>query len=95
MLAIFTSEIEAVTFSAKIHNFLTKNRSKYSAAKWSNLNKSDKEDKWFVKVPEDYRKWPVKLDIKEVTELVPTIDIKVYLKDWYPITEIIEKVIKR
>ena len=93
MLAIFNSEIEAVTFSEKIHNFLTKNRSRYSAVKWSNLNKSDKEDKWFVKVPEDYRRWSVKLDIKEVTESVPTIDIKVYLKDWYP-TEIIKKVIK-
>ena len=95
MLAIFTSEIEAATFSAKIHNFLTKNRSRYNADRWSYPNKSDKEDKWFVKVPEDYRKWPVKLDIKEVTELVPTIDIKVYLEDWYPITEIIEKVIKK
>ena len=95
MLAIFTSEIEAATFSEKIHNFLAKNRSRYSAVMWSKLNKSDKEDKWFVKVPEDYQRWAVKLDIKEVTELVPTIDIKVYLEDWYPIEEIIEKVIKK
>ena len=95
MLAIFTSEAEAKIFSAKIHKYLKANRSRYNAVKWSDLNKSDKEDKWFVKVPYDYRKWAVKLDIKEVTELVPTIGIKVYLEDWYPITEIIEKVIKR
>ena len=84
MLAIFTSEVETETFSEKIHDFLTKNRPRYNAVKWSNLNKSDKENKWFVKIPFDYQRWPVKLDIKEVTELVPTIDIKVYLEDWYP-----------
>ena len=84
MLAIFTSEVETETFSEKIHDFLTNNRPRYNAVKWSNLNKSDKEDKWFVKIPFDYQKWSVKLDIKEVTELVPTIDIKVYLEDWYP-----------
>lgn len=84
MLAIFPSKAEAKTFSKKIHDFLTKNRPRYNAVKWNNLNKSEKEDKWFVKVPFDYQKWTIKLDIKEVTELVSTIDIKVYLKDWYP-----------
>ena len=54
MLAIFTSEVETETFSAKIHDFLTNNRPGYNAERWSDLNKSDKEDKWFVKVPEDY-----------------------------------------
>ncbi len=88
MLVIFTSEKEASDFSKKIHDFLTKNRPRYNAVKWSDLNKSDKEEKWFVKVPEDYQRWAVKLDIKEVTELVPIKDIKVYLKDWYPIEAI-------
>ena len=98
MLAIFNSEAEAITFSDKIHNFLTENRPGYNADRWSYPNKSDTEDKWFVKVPYDYRKWDVKLDIKEVTELVPIKDAKVYLTDWYPeeiIEPIIEKVIKK
>ena len=94
MLAIFTDEKSASDFSNKIHEYLKANRPGYNAERWSYLNKSDKEDKWFVKVPYDYQKFPVKLDIKEVTELVPIVDAKIYLRDWYP-EEIIEPIIEK
>ena len=98
MLAIFTSEIEAVTFSNKIHEYLIANRPGYNAEKWSDVNKSDKEEKWLVKVPYDYQKWPVKLKIDTtVKETIPIADAKVFLSTWKtPIDEkvIIKSVIK-
>ena len=89
MLAIFNSEIEAVTFSNKIHAYLTKNRPKYNAERWSYPNKSDFEEKWLVKVPFDYKVWPVKLVIKEVVESVPIADAKVFLSTWKTIKEVL------
>lgn len=54
MIAIFYTEKEAVEFSNKIHSWLLKNRSGYNAERWSFTNKSEKEDKWMVKLPGDY-----------------------------------------
>jgi len=86
MLAIFYTEIEAVKFSEDIHTYLKKNRPGYNAVKWSDVNKADKEDKWMVKVPHDYQRWPVKLAIPiTVKEQIPIADARVYLKDWYPV----------
>jgi len=82
MLAIFTDEKSATDFSNKIHEYLIINRPGYSATHWSDPNKSDFEDKWWVKVPFDYKKWPIKLDIKEVVESVPIADAKVFLSTW-------------
>ena len=95
MLAIFTDEKSAVDFSQKIHNYLTINRPKYNAIRWSGIKKSDFEKRWFVKVPYDYQRWTVKLDIKEVTELIPTEDIRVFLNTWEKIEEIEPVIIKR
>lgn len=83
MLAIFESEAEAIIFSKKIHSFLTENRLRYNAERWSYPNKSDFKDKWMVKIPYDFEKWAKKLDIKEVKEKVEDKDIKDYLKEWY------------
>ena len=93
MLAIFTDEKSAVDFSNKIHEYLKANRPGYAknTTHWSDPNKSDFEEKWMVKVPYDYRKWPVKLDIKEVVESVPIADARVFLSTWK--TPIDEKVI--
>jgi hypothetical protein len=52
-----------VEFSGKIHNFLKANRKDYNAEKWSDINKSESEEKWAVKIPDDFQKWPVKLII--------------------------------
>jgi len=83
MLAIFTSEAEAITFSEKIHAYLTANRPRYNATHWSDINKSDFEKKWLVKVPFDYRKWPVKLKIDAtVKETIPIADARVFLSTW-------------
>lgn len=90
MLAIFTSETEAVNFSNKIHTFLKANRPGYNAERWSYPNKSDFEEKWLVKVPFDYRAWPVKLAIKKVVESVPIADAKIFLSTWVaPIKEVL------
>ena len=53
MIAIFYTELESVEFSNKIHNELLKNRLGYNAEKWSNINKSDNEDKWTVSISID------------------------------------------
>jgi len=63
MIAIFYTEKDAVDFSEKIHKFLTENRPGYNAERWSELNKSDKEEKFAVKIPDDFQKWPKKLTI--------------------------------
>ena len=94
MLTIFYTEAEAVKFSEDIHAYLTKNRPGYNAVKWSEINKADKEDKWYVKVPHDYQNWPVKLAIPvTVKEQIPIADANVYLKDWYPVVKEIEPII--
>ena len=89
MLAIFTSEKSATDFSTKIHEYLKANRSGYNATHWSDPNKSDFEEKWLVKVPFDYKSWPVKLVIKEVIESVPIADARVFLSTWKTIKEVL------
>ena len=54
MIAILTTEKEALLLSSKIHSYLTRNRKDYNAVKWSELNKSDFENKWAVKIPSEY-----------------------------------------
>ena len=95
LLCIFYTEKEAVTFSAKVHNYLTENRPGYNATHWSDINKADKEEKWLVKLPYDFRKWPVKLSIDiTVKEQIPIKDVAVFLKEWEPVELIEPKVIE-
>ncbi len=56
LLCIFYTEKAAIDFSDKVHNYLVVNRPGYSATHWSDVNKSDKEDKWLVKLPCDFRR---------------------------------------
>jgi len=65
MIAILTSEIEVVNLSSDIHDYLIKNRKGYNAKKWSDLNKSDYENLWLVKVHEDY---PTELELVKYPE---------------------------
>lgn len=53
MIAIFSTEQSANVFSNKIHVFLKKNRGKYNAIAWSEINKSDNEEKWAVLIHPD------------------------------------------
>ena len=86
LLCIFHTEKSASDFSAKVHDYLTENRPGYNATHWSNVNKSDKVGKWLVKLPYDFRKWPVKLSIDAtVKEQIPVKDASVFLKEWEPI----------
>ena len=62
MIAIFTSEQEAIDFSNKVHEWLLEKRPAYNADRWSSINKSDSEDKWMVKIPKDAKKWYKNLD---------------------------------
>ena len=83
LFCIFYTEKEAKDFSEKIHNYLTVNRKDYNATHWSDVNKSDKEGKWLVKLPYDYQRWPVKLSIDAtVKEQIPTNNTKVFMKAW-------------
>ena len=89
MLAIFTSEKEAVEFSNKIHSFLKANRPNYKADRWSDINKSDKEEKWVVKVPDDYEKWPVKMEInKTAIQVIATELSKVFMCTWKEVNKL-------
>lgn len=56
MIALLNTEQAAIDLSNSIHAYLTDNREGYAdqTTKWSELNKSDSEDKWMVKIPEDY-----------------------------------------
>ena len=76
------SEKEAKDFSNKIHEFLKANRKGYNATHWSDVNKSEFDGKWWVKIPFDYQKWPIRLDIKEAQEKVIDEGIKIYLNTW-------------
>ena len=92
MLCIFHTEKEAVDFSTKVHNYLTKNRPGYNATHWSDVNKADKEERWLVKLPYDFQKWPVKLSLDAtVKEQIPIKDVSIFLKTWEPL--IIEPII--
>jgi len=96
LLCIFYTEKEAVDFSDKVHDYLTVNRPGYNATHWSGVNKADKENKWLVKLPYDFRKWPVKLSIDiTVKEQIPIKDARVFLSTWEPIMEAIEPKIIR
>lgn len=77
MIAILYTEKDAVDLSKKIHDWLKVNRKDYTADKWSDINKYEKENKWFVKMPEDFEeKMKIELTIKE---FVPISSAKIYL----------------
>jgi hypothetical protein len=63
MIALFNTEQESINFSNLIHEFLIRNRTGYLADKWSNLNKSDNENKWYVKLPNDIDSYEEKIDL--------------------------------
>ena len=66
MLAILYTEKEAVDLSKKIHDWLKENREGYTADKWGDTIKNEYEDKWFVKIPDDFQKqMKEELTIKE------------------------------
>ena len=51
---ILNTELESIELSNTIHEWLKENRQGYNASKWSDLNKSDSENKWAVSIPHDY-----------------------------------------
>ncbi len=72
MIVVFYTEAEAVAFSKKIHIFLIENRKDYNAERWSNINKSDNEDKWYVKLPYDFKSLNFEIDSKiEMIDKLP------------------------
>ena len=54
MIAILTTEIEAIELSNSIHNYLIENRNGYNAERWQEVNKSDNDELWAVMIPFDY-----------------------------------------
>ena len=92
LFCIFYTEKAATDFSIRVHNYLVENRPGYNATHWSDVNKADKEDKWLVKLPYDFKRWPVKLYIDiTVKEQIPVKDARVFLKEWEPeVTELIK-----
>lgn len=69
MIGVFNTFSEAIIFSEKIHNFLIKNRKDYNAEKWCTPDKSDNEEKWSVKIPSDFDKLKVSLDVSNIEKI--------------------------
>lgn len=69
MIAIFNTEVAAVTYSSKIHNYLTTVRPAYNAIRWAMPEKSADGLTWSVKTPVEYddNRWGTPLNV--TTEL--------------------------
>lgn len=80
MLAILYKEKDTTDLSDKIHNWLKINRKDYNADRWSDINKNEKAEKWFVKMPGDFEK-TMKPETT-IKELVPITSAKVFLSTW-------------
>lgn len=74
MIAIFSTELEAVAYANKIHQYLLANRPQYNAEIWSIPEQSADGLTWFVKAPveHDDNRWGV--PVSNVTELTKAID---------------------
>lgn len=82
-IAIFKSEEAAKLFSERIHTFLTKHRPRYSATKWSDVNKHATRDLWAVKLPTDLAQWKDKINVSKIEDKYET-RIKNLPDDWTP-----------
>lgn len=55
MIQIFDNADKAQAYSDSIHQWLLKNRPKYNAIRWSDVNENKSDDgKFYVKIPYDY-----------------------------------------
>lgn len=77
MIAVLYTEKDAVDLSNKIHDWLKVNRKDYTADRWSGINKFEKEEKWYVKMPEDFEK-TMKIELA-IKEFIPISSAKIYL----------------
>lgn len=91
MIAIFTTEVDAITYSNKIHTYLVVNRPNYHAIKWCDPEMSVDGLTWFVKDPIEQveQKWPVAINTTAerakatgITEPLPEFGISC-IKDKY------------
>jgi hypothetical protein len=57
MIAIFNELDDAMDFAGDIHEFLTEHRGGYNADRWAYENKSDNDELWMVKIPEDDKRY--------------------------------------
>jgi len=87
MIAIFTEKANAQKYSDKVHNWLKVNCPGYNAVKWQDPQKHPTEDKWYIKVPQEYEKPLYKDSVKIIasckTELLKaTEQIEKLPEDW-------------
>lgn len=82
MIAIFDKEKDAVACSDKIHKYLKENRPGYNAEKWSEIEKSDIEELWAVKMPLEQTKkmWAKEMVVAEIAKAVSKVEK--YAEDW-------------
>ncbi len=73
MIALFNTEQESIDYSNYIHELLCEKIKGYkeNTTKWSNVNKSDNEEKWMVKLPIDYIKLEINIDELKLIEKLP------------------------
>ena len=80
MIAIFTSEQEAIDYSNKAHAHLLAHRPGYNAERWSDVNKADCKNEWAVKIPPDLPKLKVAMKVVDLEKSVR--QITKYPIDW-------------
>ena len=87
MIAIFSSQKAADDFSKEIHDWLTKNRGRYNAERWTYTNKADKTNQWAVKIPSDFESLNEKLAPENrLLKAIGIVDeIAKYPVNWNPI----------
>ncbi len=74
MIAIFNTEVEAIAYSNKIHNYLLTVRPAYNAVKWAVPLKSTDGLTWSVKTPVEYNdnRWGTPLNVTTELETAKT-----------------------
>jgi len=91
MIAIFTTENDAIAYSNKVHEYLSANRPSYSASKWQDPVKSADNLSWLIQCPDEeiINKCPqpintsVEISKAEITVSLPEIGQQCLINKYY------------
>lgn len=91
MIAIFSTQAEAIAYSNKIHTYLQSVRPNYNAVKWAEPEQSV-DGKWSVKTPVEYddNRWGTPLDVEDelataegTTQPLPEVGVQCIIGQYY------------
>jgi len=99
MVAIFLQKTDAQKYSDKVHTWLRANCPGYNAVKWQDPQKHPKEEKWFIKIPQEYER-PLYKDSNKIVasckaELLKAVEqIEKPTVEWRPEEKELSEIIK-